>query len=133
VRPDLTAAPDEADDVSGSSGLVRLRDDGALARGLGSLVRGGLLPLPPAVLGLAAIATLSLVGLHNMAGALTIGPAIVMLLAAPGSGHPHNGRFDWLVPVLLLSSQLLYLSATGRAAGVPDPVIFALLAALLLR
>ena len=43
-----------------ASALVRLRDDGALARGLGSLVRGGLLPLPPAVLGLAAVAALAL-------------------------------------------------------------------------
>jgi hypothetical protein len=110
---------------------VRLRDDGVLARGLGSLVRGGLLPLPPAVLALVAIAALSGVGMH-LAGALTIGPAVVMLLAAPGSGHPHDGRFDWLVPVLLLASQLLCLAATGRAAGVPGPVIFALFAVLAL-
>jgi hypothetical protein len=115
-----------------ASALVRLRDDGALARGLGSLVRGGLLPLPPAVLGLAAVAALALAGRHGPAGALTIGAAIVMLLAAPGSGHPHTGRFDWLVPVILLGAQALYLSATGFAAGVPAPVVFALLAALLL-
>ncbi len=148
--PGMTAgsADDQASDAAGRSGaarataasdaaaaaeLVRLRDDGVLARGLGSLVRGGLLPLPPAVLGLAVIAALALVGLHSLAGALTIGPAIVMLLAAPGSGHPHTGRFDWLVPVFLLAAQLLYLSATGHEAGVPDPVTFALLVALLLR
>ena len=44
---------------------------------------------------------------------LLIGPAIVMLLAAPGSAHPHTGRFDWLVPVLLLGAQFLYLAAVG--------------------
>ncbi len=59
---------------------------------------------------------LALLGLHGLAGALMIGPAIVMLLAAPGSGHPHGGRLDWLVPVLLLGPQFLYLSAARAAA-----------------
>ncbi|HEY2312737.1 MAG TPA: hypothetical protein VGH96_03915, partial [Streptosporangiaceae bacterium] len=115
------------------SELVRLRDDGALARALGVLVRGNLMPLPPAILGLAAISTLALLGLHGLPGALLIAPAIVMLLAAPGSAHPHSGRFDWLVPVLLLGAQFLYLTAVGLAARVPGPVIFALAAAILLR
>jgi len=115
------------------STLVRLRDDGAIARGLGVLVRGALLPLPPALLGLAAIAGLALLGLHGLPGALMIGPAVVMLLAAPGSGHPHTGRFDWLVPVLLLGSQLLYIAAIGVAARVPGAVIFVLSSAILLR
>jgi hypothetical protein len=115
------------------STLLRLRDDGVLARALGVLVRGSLLPLPPALLGLAAISALALLGLHGLPGALMIGPAIVMLLAAPGSGHPHTGRFDWLVPVLLLGSQLLYVGAIGVAARVPGPVIFVLSSAILLR
>ena len=115
------------------SRLVRLRDDGALARALGVLVRGNLLPLPPALLGLAAISALALLGLHGLPGVLLIAPAVVMLLAAPGSAHPHTGRFDWLVPALLLGTQILYLTAIGRGVGVPGPVIFALAAALLLR
>jgi len=116
-----------------SSLLLRLRDDGALARGIGSLVRGNLLPLPPAVLGLVAISALGLLGLHGLPRALMIGPAVVMLLAAPGSAHPHTGRLDWLVPVLLVGAQILYLTATGLGVGVPGPVIFALAATLLLR
>jgi hypothetical protein len=120
-------------DAEARPGLVRLRDDGVLARALGALVRGSLLPLPPAVLGLTAMAVLTFIGLHSLAGVLTVGPAVVMLLAAPGSGHPHNGRFDWVVPVILLGAQVLYLAATGLAVKVPGPVIFALLAALLLR
>jgi hypothetical protein len=56
-----------------------------------------------------------------------------MMLAAPGSANPHLGRFDWLVPVLLLSSQFLYIGAVGAGGRVPGPVIFALAAALLLR
>ncbi len=113
--------------------LVRLRDDGAIARTLGMLVRGQLLPLPPAILGVAAVATLVILGLHGLPSILIAGPAIVMLLAAPGSSNRHSGRFDWLVPVLLLGAQILYLAAAGLATGVPGPAIFALCSALLLR
>jgi hypothetical protein len=119
--------------VAASATLLRLRDDGALARGLGALVRGNLLPLPPAILSLAAVSALAVLGLHGLPGALTIGPAIVMLLAAPGSANAHSGRFDWLLPVLLLGTQVLYLAAVGEGARVPGPVIFALVAALLVR
>ncbi|HSR83818.1 MAG TPA: hypothetical protein VLM11_06505 [Streptosporangiaceae bacterium] len=119
--------------IAARSKLVRLRDDGALARALGILVHGNLMPLPPALLGLAAVAALAFVGLHGLPGVLLIAPAVVMLLAAPGSAHPHTGRFDWLVPVLLLGAQCLYLTATGLAAHVPGAVIFALIAAIMLR
>jgi hypothetical protein len=119
--------------VAASATLLRLRDDGALARGLGALVRGNVLPLPPAILGLAAVSALAALGLRGLPGALTMGPAIVMLLAAPGSANPHAGRFDWLVPVSLVAAQVLYLAATGEAERVPGPVIFALVAALLVR
>ena len=113
--------------------LVRLRDDGAIARALGTLVRGHLLPLPPAILGVAAVGTLVMLGLHGLPSILIVGPAIVMLLAAPGSSNRHYGRFDWLVPVLLLAAQMLCVAATGLATGVPGPVIFLLCGALLLR
>ena len=119
--------------VAAQSKLVRLRDDGALARALGLLVQGNLMPLPPAILGLVAITALAFLGLHGLPGALLIGPAVVMLLAAPGSAHPHAGRFDWLVPVLLLGAQCLYLTAIGLATRVPGPLIYALIATLLLR
>ena len=127
------AAAGERDEPDSSSQLLRLRDDGVLARGLGMLVRGSLVPLPPAILGIAAVAALALVGLHGLPGALMIAPAIVMLLAAPGSAHAHTGRLDWLVPVLLLGAQVLYLGAIGLARGVPGPVVYILIAALLLR
>jgi Family of unknown function (DUF5941) len=113
--------------------LLRLRDDGALARTLGTLVRGSLLPLPPAVLGLLAVSTLTVLGLHDLPGVLMLAPAAVMLLAAPGSAHPHTGRFDWLVPSLLLGAQVLYVTAVGLGARVPEPVIFVLVAALMMR
>jgi hypothetical protein len=132
VTPESTG-PAGAGPVAASATLLRLRDDGALARGLGALVRGNLLPLPPAILSLAAVSALAALGLHGLPGALTIGPAIVMLLAAPGSANPHAGRFDWLVPVLLLGAQVLYLAAVGEGERVPGPVIFAVVAALLMR
>jgi hypothetical protein len=119
--------------VAARSKLVRLRDDGALAQALGALVQGHLIPLPPAVLGLAAISALAFLGLHGLPGVLMLAPAVVMLLAAPGSAHPHTGRLDWLVPVILLGAQFLYLTAVGVAAKVPGPVTFAVIAALVLR
>jgi hypothetical protein len=49
----------------------------------------------------------------------------VLLLAAPGSSHPHDGRLDWLVPVVLCFGQFSFLAAFGLARSVPDPVVFA--------
>jgi hypothetical protein len=51
-----------------------------------------------------------------------------MLLAAPGASHPHNGRFNWLVPALLQAGQYIYLASLGSASGVPAPVTFGLCA-----
>jgi hypothetical protein len=126
-------ANDDGSPSGRTSVLLRLRDDGALARTLGMLVRGNLLPLPPAALGLVAVTALALVGLHDLPGVLMIAPAVVMLLAAPGSANPHTGRFDWLVPSLLLGAQVLYFTAVGLGARVPEPVIFVLVVALLMR
>jgi hypothetical protein len=130
---DLAAEFREDGSAVPSASLLRLRDDGRLARYLGALVRGGLLPLPPAVLGLAAVAALAVLGLHGLPGPLLIAPVFVMLLAAPGSANPHLGRFDWLVPVLLLGSQILYIGALGAGGRVPGPIVFALAAGLLVR
>jgi len=113
--------------------LIMLRDDGVLARYLGSLVRGNLLPLPPAVLGLVATALLAHLGLHSLPGILVLSPCLIMLLAAPGAGSRHAGRLDWLVPAVLLGWQCLYIAEVGQAQGVPTPVSFALCAAVMLR
>ena len=113
--------------------LIMLRDDGVLARYLGSLVRGNLLPLPPAVLGLVATALLAHLGLQSLPGILVLSPCLIMLLAAPGSGSRHAGRLDWLVPAVLLGWQCLYIAEVGQAQGVPTPVSFALCAAVMLR
>jgi hypothetical protein len=113
--------------------LVASRDDGAFARFLGRCVRGQLVPLPAALAGLAAVSMLAVLGLRNLPGIIALTPPVVMLLAAPGSSHAHDGRFDWLVPVLLQVGQYVYISALGFASGVAGPVIFALCATIAIR
>jgi hypothetical protein len=106
--------------------LIACRDDGPLARRAGSLVRGQLVPLPPALAGLTAILLLAAAGMGDLPGILLLTPAVAMLLAAPGAGHPHDGRADWLVPAVLVASQCAYIIALGFAARVPAPLTFAL-------
>ena len=121
-------AAEEADAI-----VARCRDDGEIARWLGRLVRGNLAALAPALAGLAATATLALLGLQNLPGLLVLTPVAAMLLAAPGSAAPHSGPLDWLVPALLQAGQFLYLAALGFRCGVPAPVTFALCAVIALR
>jgi hypothetical protein len=111
----------------------RLRDDGAIARFLGELVRGNFVPLPPAILGLAATVLLTYLGLRSLPAILILTPPLIMLLAAPGSSNAHTGRLDWLVPGVLLGWQFLYVGAIGAAESVPGPATFTLCAVLLLR
>jgi hypothetical protein len=111
----------------------QLRDDGAIARLLGELVRGNFVPLPPAILGLVATVTLTYLGIRSLPAILILSPPLIMLLAAPGSSNPHTGRLDWLTPAVLLGWQILYLAAIGVAASVPGPATFTLCAVLLLR
>jgi hypothetical protein len=101
------------------------RDDGPIARWTGLLVRGNLIPLPPVLAGVIATALLAGLGLRGLPGFIVLTPPVVMLLAAPGSSHPHDRRLDWLVPPLLVLAQLIYLGAFGLAEAVPGPVVFA--------
>jgi Family of unknown function (DUF5941) len=105
--------------------IVACRDDGLIATEIGRSVRGQLVPLPPALTGVAAVAVLAVLGLRNLPGFLLLAPVVAMLLAAVGSSHPHAGRLDWVVPVLLQAGQFGYIAAIGVATGVPAPLIFA--------
>jgi hypothetical protein len=127
--------PDAADAAGGQpeAAVLRNRDDGALARWFGSLVRGQLMPLPAALLALAAVAMLAHLGLRDLPGLLILAPALVMLVAAPGASHRHDGRFDWLVPAVLQGAQYVYIGALGFAAGVPAAITFLLCAAVALH
>jgi hypothetical protein len=113
--------------------IAAYRDDGAAAVWLSRVVRGQFVPLPPAVAGLAATSFLAWLGMRNLGGLLLLTPLVVMLLAAFGSGHPHNGRLDWLVPALLVAGQLVYIAAIGFSFGVWAPVTFTLCALIALR
>jgi hypothetical protein len=113
--------------------IAAYRDDGAAAVWLSRVVRGQFVPLPPAVAGLAATSFLAWLGMRNLPGLLLLTPLVVMLLAAFGSGHPHNGRLDWLVPAVLMVGQLMYIAAIGFSFGVWAPVTFTLCALIALR
>jgi hypothetical protein len=108
----------------GQDVLLACRDDGPLARLAGRLVQGNLGPLPPVLLALVAIVLLAVLGLRHLPGIVALTPFVVLLLAAPGASHPHDGRFDWLVPVLICLAQYSYLVALGLAKSVPGPAIF---------
>jgi hypothetical protein len=132
-------APQAESAASSARGRVRridiaaARDDGPLARFAGALVRGQLVPLPPAVAGLTATVLLATLGLHDLAGLVLLTPVAAMLLAAPGSAHPHDGPLDWLTPLVIQAGQYVYLAALGFAKGVPGPLTFALTALVALR
>ena len=111
--------------VAAQDMLLACRDDGPLARRAGWLVRGNLMPVPPAMAGLLAIGLLAMLGIKNLPGIVALTPVVVMLLAAPGSSHPHDGRSDWLVPMLLCLAQYIYLAVLGAAESVPWPLVFA--------
>ncbi|MGO8885419.1 MAG: DUF5941 domain-containing protein [Streptosporangiaceae bacterium] len=110
----------------GARALLRCRDDGRAALWLGKQVRGALIPLPPALAGVAAAAVLALLGLRDLPGSILLTPLVVMLLAAPGSSHPHDGRLDWVVPAVLQAGQYIYIATLGYAARVPAMVTFIL-------
>jgi hypothetical protein len=113
--------------------IAAARDDGPIARFAGAVVRGQLVPLPPAVAGLTATVLLATLGLHGLAGLVLLTPVAAMLLAAPGSAHPHDGPLDWLTPLVIQAGQYAYLAALGFAKGVPGPLIFALIGLVAVR
>ena len=119
------AIPTAATEAQRRDVILALRDDGAVARRAGRLVQGNLIPLPPALAGLIATSMLAALGLHHLPGFIALTPPVVMMLAAPGSSHPHDGRFDWVVPALLAAAQFVYLGSLGFAVALPGPVVFA--------
>ncbi len=113
--------------------LAAYRGDGAVARRLGRAGLGLLPPLPPLLVGLLVTCDLALLGLANLPGILVLAPVMAMLLAGLGSRHPHDGRLDWLVPPLLLTGEGVFLAALGFSRHVWLPVVFSVLAAVVLR
>ncbi|GAA2867793.1 hypothetical protein GCM10020220_066470 [Nonomuraea rubra] len=106
------------------------RDDGPLSRAMGLLVAGQLPPLPPVIAGTFVTGVLLLLGVAGTDGLAVFAPAVTLLLAGPGSTHPHDGRFDWLVPPILRLIEYTFVAAVGFAHQVHPLMIFVLLAAL---
>jgi hypothetical protein len=131
--PADAGSPGGAEAWSVGGGLAAYRGDGPLARWIGALVDGRLPPLPPVLVGLLVTGVLTALGLANLPGILVLVPVEAMLLAALGALHAHDGRADWLVPALLLTGEGVYLAALGLARHVAPWVVFALIAAVLLR
>ena len=90
--PHRPRAVDRVTDLAAQpGGVAACRDDGPIARFAGALVHGQLVPLPPAVAGLIATVLLAALGLGYLDGLVLLTPVAAMLLAAPGSAHPHDG------------------------------------------
>jgi hypothetical protein len=128
-RSRTAASPESAPSYQ----IAAYRDDGPLSLWLGRLVEGRIPPLPPALVGVFVTVALTLLGLRNLSGVLVLTPVEAMLLAGLGSCHPHDGRLDWLVPPLLQAGEYLFLAALAFTHLVSPPLVYALIAAVVLR
>jgi hypothetical protein len=126
-------AADRGEPAADRGDLAAYRGDGVVSRWVGGLVQGRLPPLPPAAVGLFVTSVLAALGLGNLPGILVLTPVEAMMLAALGACHRHDGPADWLVPLLLMAGECVYLVTLGFARQVAAPVIFALLAAVIMR
>lgn len=114
-------------------GLVTYRDDGIIAQSFGRFVEGQLPPLLPAVAGATVTIVLSAVGVASLPGIMVGVPVVAMALAGLGSGHPHDGRLDWLVPPMLQLGEYVFLAAVALAGRVPMPLLFAVVGVIALH
>ena len=113
--------------------LAAYRGDGVASRWVGGLVQGRLPPLPPLLAGLLVTGVLATLGLGNLSGILVLTPIEAMMLAALGARNPHDGRMDWLAPALLMAGECVFLAALGLSRHVAAWLVFALLAAVVMR
>jgi phosphatidylglycerophosphate synthase len=116
--------------VFASTDPMLYRDDGAAAR---LLHRWAVQPLAVAVFAVAAAAVALLVARAGGNEVAVVAVLALVLAAALGAWHPHDGPLDWLVPAALRAAELLFVLAVGVAYEVPAPVVYLLVAALALH
>lgn len=110
--------------------VAAYRDDGPLSRGMGLLVAGQLPPLPPLIAAAFVTGVLLLLGMAGTDGLAVFAPMVTLLLAGPGSSHPHDGRLDWVAPPILRVIEYAFVAACGFSHGVPPLLTFLLLGAI---
>ncbi|MFY7067933.1 DUF5941 domain-containing protein [Nocardiopsis changdeensis] len=107
--------------------LRALRDDGHFCRLAGRVAPGLVPPLPTAAAAAMVVLVLLAADRGLPAGITLFAPVAALLLSGTASGHPHDGRFDRLVPPVLRVMEYAYLMVVGLASGVPGPLVFVLL------
>jgi hypothetical protein len=116
--------------VFASADPTLYRDDGAAAH---LLRRWSVPPLAAAVLAVAGTLVALVVARSGGSDLAVVALLALVLAAALGAWHPHDGPLDWLVPAALRAAELLFVVAAGLAYDVPLPVVYLLLAALALH
>jgi hypothetical protein len=119
------------------SPLEQYRDDGPLARALGSAL-GRVVRVPPFLLlgaGVAGLLALGFIeGDEASDATVAAGIAWLVLLGGISAGRPHSDRFAWTVPGFLRLGEyggLIWIAANAGAST--QPAAFALIAALAFR
>ncbi|GAA1077396.1 DUF5941 domain-containing protein [Nocardiopsis metallicus] len=107
--------------------LRLLRDDSHIGVLLGRIVPGLAPPLLTAVAAAVVVLVLIAADGGQPTGITLFAPVAALLLSGLASGHPHDGRYDWLVPPILRVTEYSYLAVVGLASGVPGPLVFVLL------
>lgn len=110
-----------------------LRDDSHIGLLLGRIVPGAFPPLLTALTVALVAGTLLVADQGRLTGITLFAPVASLLLSGLVSGHPHDGRFDWLVPPVLRVTEYGFLTVLGLASGVPGPLVFVLLVAVVLH
>lgn len=110
--------------------LLVYRDDGPIVIGLGRPARGQLPPLPPLIVAAAVALVLMIAGVDGQTGSVLLAPVLALLLAGPGSTHPHTGRLDWVAPIVIRVIEYGYLATVGFSHAVPKPLVYVLLCVL---
>lgn len=123
-------APLDAELAYHADRLVAYRDDGPIAKLLGRLTKGQLPPLLPLLIAGVVTVILLVAGVSGQNSPAIFAPVLALLLAGPGSAHPHPGRLDWLVPPLIRAIEYGYLATLAFGHGVSKPLLYAFIGVL---